>query len=80
MIAAVDIEPPPYKDPVKMLRNLADEIEQDKWGDIETIAIAHFGENGLRCFGGGRNSGMEACAFVFGSAQVQLLRIPTDLT
>lgn len=74
---AVDIAPPAYKTPVQMLRNLADGIERGDYGGISTIVIATFGDNGLDVFGGGRDSGMEHCAFVLGAAHHRLLAIPS---
>ena len=70
-----EIAPPDYKDPVKMLRNIADNIENGKYGDVDTIAIATFGSARLEIFGGGKNSDMYHCAYVFGAAQVRLLNI-----
>ena len=77
-LKAVDIAPPDYKIPVKMLRNLADEIEAGTYGEIDTLAVATFGSGGLEMFGGGKDSTMASCAFVFGAAQLRLLRIPSD--
>ena len=74
----VDIEPPPYKTPVQMLRNLADDIEQGDYGEIGTIVIATFGDTGLEMFGGGRDSGREHCVFVLGAAQHRLLATPSS--
>jgi len=71
-----EITPPDYKDPVQMLRNLADDIEDGKFGAINTIAIATFGDTGLEMFGGGKDSDAPCCAYVFGAAQVRLLNIP----
>ena len=46
-----EIKPPEYKDPVKMLRNLADNIEAGKHGEVTTlVAIARF--VGLKRTGG----------------------------
>jgi len=71
-----EIKPPQHKDPVQMLRNLADNIEAGKYGDVETIAIAIAADQGYEMFGGGRNSTMEACAFLYGAAHLRLSRIP----
>jgi hypothetical protein len=70
------ITPPDYKDPVQMLRNIADDLEAGRYGDVETIVVATNGTNGLEMFGGGRASDAQCCAFVFGAAQVRLLSIP----
>lgn len=72
----VDIAPPDYKDPVQMLRNIADQIEQGDWPNVSTIVVTLMCDSGHETFGGGRDSGMEHCAFVLGAAHVQLLSIP----
>lgn len=71
-----EISPPAYKDPVQMLRNLADNIEAGDYGDVETIVIALAGDQGFDTFGGGRLSGMHECAFLFASAAARLHQIP----
>ena len=70
-----EITPPDYKDPVQMLRNLADEIENGDHGGVDTIAIATFGSAGLEIFGGGKDSDMHHCTYVFGAANLRLLNI-----
>lgn len=70
------INPPDYKDPAKMLRNIADDIDAGKFGDVETIVVATNGKDGLEMFGGGRASDAQCCAFVFGAAQVRILNMP----
>jgi hypothetical protein len=57
MVVVGEIKPPAYRDPVQMLRNLADDIEAGKYGDVETIVIATAGSAGYDTFGGGRDSG-----------------------
>ena len=71
-----EITPPDYKDPVKMLRNIADDIENGKHGDVDTVVVATSGTGGIEMFGGGRASDGQHCAYVFGAAQVRLLNIP----
>lgn len=71
-----EIKPPDYRDPVKMLRNIADSIEEGKYGNVETIVVATFGDNGVDTFGGGKDSGVYACTYLFGCAQARLLRLP----
>ena len=71
-----EIRPPSYRDPVQMLRNLADNIEAGDYGDIETIVVATAGDQGFYTFGGGRLSGMHECAFLFASAAARLHQIP----
>lgn len=69
------IEPPGYKDPVAMLRRIADEIEAGGHGDVSTIVVALAGETFVT-FGGGRDSDMYQCAFLFASAAQRLHAIP----
>lgn len=71
-----EIKPPAYKDPATMLRNLADDIEAGKYGDIETIVVATAGSTGYDTFGGGQDSGMHACAFLFAASAQRLHSIP----
>lgn len=70
------IEPPAYKDPATMLRNIAEDIDEGKHGDVETIVVAIASDTGHFTFGGGRESDMHAAAFLFGAAHVRLLNIP----
>jgi hypothetical protein len=69
------IAPPGYKDPVHMLRKIADDIEAGEHGDIDTIVVATFGTDGLDTYGGGRDSDMFHCAYVFGAAHNRLLNL-----
>ena len=71
-----EIRPPEYKDPVQMLRNLADDIEAGEFGDIETVVVATSGEDGVDTFGGGRVSSMAECAFLFAAAAARFHRVP----
>lgn len=71
-----EIRPPEYKDPVLLLRNLADDIEAGDFGDVETIVVALSCEDGVDTFGGGRISNMAQCAFLFAAAAARFHRIP----
>ena len=71
-----EIAPPGYKDPARMLRRIADEIDAGEHGDIDTIVVATFGSNGVNTFGGGRDSDMFHCTYLFGAAQTRMLNIP----
>ena len=51
-----ETRPPDYRDPVRMLRNLADDIEAGVFGDVGCVAVAALGSAGLEVFGGGRDS------------------------
>ena len=67
-----EIKPPEYKNPVKMLRNLADEIDAGKHGEVACIAIATFGDAGLEVYGGGIDSEAPVIAMVFQSAAMKM--------
>lgn len=67
-----EIKPPDYKDPVKMLRNLANGIENGEYGEVHTIAIATFGDAGLELFGGGDDSVGPTVAMVFQAASMKM--------
>lgn len=73
-----EIKPPEYKDPVKMLRNLADNIESGKHGEVSTIAIATFGDDGLQLFGGGEDSVGPTVAMVFQAASMKMCQSLVD--
>lgn len=70
------ISPPDYKDPVKMLRAIADDIEAGTISEVETIVVAIMAEEGARMFGGGRESDVHACAYLFGAATTRLHNLP----
>lgn len=70
------IEPDEYTDPVRMLRSIADDIEAGEFGDVSTIAIAMATEHGVETFGGGRDSALPFCGFLFASAAQRLAAIP----
>lgn len=73
-----EIKPPEYKDPVKMLRNLATSIEDGKYGDVHTIAIATFGDAGLELFGGGDDSDGPTVAMLFQAASIKMSQSLVD--
>lgn len=73
-----EIKPPDYKDPVKMLRNLANNIEKGEYGEVHTIAIATFGDAGLELFGGGDDSVGSTIAMVFQAASIKMSQSLVD--
>ena len=73
-----EIKPPEYKDPAKMLRNLADDIENGKHGEVTCIAIATFGDGGLEVFGGGMDSEGPVVAMMFQSASMKMCQSLVD--
>lgn len=71
-----EIKPPGYKDPVTLLRNIADMIERGEYGDVDTVVVATAGSEGYDTFGGGKDSDTYTCAFLFGAAHQRLLALP----
>ena len=71
-----EITPPGYKDPVKMLRNIADSIESGEYEVPATIVVATWSEGGATLFGGGRDSDMFHCTHLFGVAHTRMLNLP----
>lgn len=67
-----EIKPPNYKDPAKMLRAIAECIEKGDYGSVSTIVVAIHGEDGIYTFGGGMDSDLKSCAFVFSSSALRL--------
>ena len=68
-----EIKPPAYKDPAQMLRNIADDIDAGRYPELETICVALMCESGVEVFGGGKDSGMQHCAFVMAVAHQRLI-------
>lgn len=73
-----EIKPPEYKDPVKMLRNLAHDIELGEFGEVTCIAIATFGDDGLQVFGGGIDSEGPVIAMMMQSASMKMCQSIVD--
>ena len=71
-----EIKPPDFKDPVKLLRKIADDIEAGVYGEVETVVVALAGDNGFNTFGGGRQSSMHHCAFLFAASATRLHNLP----
>jgi hypothetical protein len=64
---------PDYRTPAKMLRNLAEEIEVGRYGDISTVVVALSTDRSVAIFGGGKNSDLYTCSHLFGHAHYQLI-------
>ena len=71
-----EIGPPNYKDPVKMLRRIADQIEDGEYGDVTTLVVATWGDEGVSTFGGGKDSDLYHCTYLFGVAHTRMLNLP----
>ena len=71
----VDIGVPDYKDPVAVLRRLADEIEAGDWGAVGSCAVVIMG-NTLEVFGSGPDSAGPSIAILL---QAGILRIAHEV-
>ena len=76
MVTEVDIAPPDYRDPAKLLRNIADDIDAGDYGDVETIVVALAAPGGVETFGGGKLADYRFCHFLFSAAATRLNSIP----
>lgn len=63
----VQFPTPDYRDPVKALRNLADEIESGKWGEVGSCGVVVMGDT-MEVFGSGLDSDGPAIALLFAAA------------
>ncbi|MEY5060429.1 MAG: hypothetical protein RIS45_350 [Planctomycetota bacterium] len=70
------IEPSARVDPVKMLRRIADDVEDGGFGDVTTIAIAIATDSGIYTYGGGRDSSIPHAGYLFAVAANRLANIP----
>lgn len=69
----VNFPVPDYRDPVRALRNLADDIEAGKFGDVGSCAVAVFGDT-LEVFGSGVDSDGPTIALLFSAAAHRFAR------
>ena len=67
----VQFPTPNYKDVVKALRNLADEIEAGEWGEIGCCAVAIMGDT-FEVFGSGPDSAGPSMAILFQAAIMRM--------
>ena len=77
-IHEVDISPPDFRDPAKMLRNIADQVDAGDYGSVDTLVVALAGENGMETMGGGKLADFRFCAFLFAAAAARLHNIPWE--
>lgn len=66
----VDFPTPDYRQPVKMLRNLADAIERGDFGDVTSLGVVTFGD-ALEIFGAGVDSSATTVAMLFNAAALR---------
>ena len=69
----VDFPVPDHRDPVKALRNLADEIEAGEFGEVNSCGVVIFGE-GMTVFGSGVDSDGPTIALLFSAAAHRFAR------
>jgi hypothetical protein len=63
----IDFPLPDYKDPVKALRNLADDIEAGRFGEVGSCGVVIFGDE-MHVYGSGADSGACTIALLFSAA------------
>lgn len=64
---------PDYKDPVKALRNLADQIESGDFGDIGSCGVVLFGDK-MDVFGSGPDSEASVISLLFSAAALRFAK------
>lgn len=64
---------PDYRDPVKALRNLADEIEAGEHGDVSSCGVVLMGDQ-MEVFGSGIDSDGPTIALLFNAAAHRFAR------
>lgn len=72
-LKVVNFPTPDYRDPVKALRNLADEIEAGKFGDVTSCGVVLFGDT-MEVFGSGADSEGATIALLFSAAAHRFAR------
>lgn len=58
---------PDYRDPVKALRNLADQIDAGDFGEVSSCGVVIFGDQ-MDVFGSGSDSGGSTIALLMNAA------------
>jgi len=72
-VKVIQFPTPDYRDPVKALRNLADQIEAGDFGEVTSCAVATFGDS-LEVFGSGIDSDGPTIALMFQAAAHRFAR------
>lgn len=74
----VDFPTPDYLDPVKLMRNVAEDIEEGLHGEISTVCVVLWNqtEGKMEIFGGGPDSAAPTCSMLLQAAG---LRFVTEL-
>ena len=63
----VNFPVPAYRDPVKALRNLANDIEAGRYGDVSSCGVVLLGDR-MEVFGSGEDSEGPTIALLFSAA------------
>ncbi len=69
----VQPEKPEYFDAARALRNIADEIENGAYGDVQSCGVVVLGDT-LEVFGAGENSGGPMINLLFSAAVARFAR------
>lgn len=63
----VNFPVPEYRDPVKALRNLADDVEAGRYGEVSSCGVVLLGDR-MEVFGSGEDSEGPTIALLFSAA------------
>lgn len=63
----LEFNAPDYRNPVKALRNLADQIEAGKFGEVGSCGVVIFGDT-LEIFGSGAENDRQTISLLFAAA------------
>jgi hypothetical protein len=69
----VNFPVPDYRDPVKALRNLANQIEAGDFGEVTSCGVVIFGD-AMEVFGSGEDSPASTIALLFNAAALRFAR------
>ena len=67
VLNVVNFPVPDYRDPVKALRNLANDIEAGRYGDVSSCGVVLLGDR-MEVFGSGEDSEGPTIALLFNAA------------
>lgn len=72
-LKVVPLDPPEYRRPEKMLRNIADDIEAGVYGDVSSLAVVLFGDT-LEVFAGGSDASGSTAALMLQAGGLRIAR------
>ena len=72
-LKVVPLDPPEYRRPEKMLRNIADDIEAGLYGDVTSLSVVLFGDT-LEVFSGGSDASGSTAALLLQAGGLRIAR------